>query len=267
MSSSNPYTPPPTPYFTNLGFGYSIAIALGFLFLLSTLILSSYLCCRTLRNRNNRHNRPQNNPNDPDGIVLPRVIFVAEDDDDERHRSDVVSGLDLNVINSYPKFPYSKDGGYDGTCSICLCEYKDSEMLRMMPECRHHFHLCCLDSWLKLNGSCPVCRNSPMPTPLSTPLQEVVPLAQYAADRSGRSHGPIQLSSLVDSLHLVLIHSRDKLVTEAVAFISACAFYSCISWFIAIECASLMPNSIYLDVESNLFQYLLFPVVHSGLPL
>ncbi|KAJ1396204.1 Zinc finger, RING-type [Sesbania bispinosa] len=59
-------------------------------------------------------------------------------------------------------------------------------MLRMMPECRHYFHLCCLDSWLKLNGSCPVCRNSPLPTPISTPLQEVVPLSHYPADRRAR---------------------------------------------------------------------------------
>ncbi|CAN1237448.1 RING-H2 finger protein ATL68 [Linum grandiflorum] len=71
-------------------------------------------------------------------------------------------------------------------CSICLCEYKDLEMMRMMPECRHFFHLTCLDAWLKLNGSCPVCRNSPLPTPLSTPLSEVVPLSQHAADRRRR---------------------------------------------------------------------------------
>ncbi|KAK7389886.1 hypothetical protein VNO78_25182 [Psophocarpus tetragonolobus] len=167
--------PPPTPYLTNIGFGYSIAIALGVLFLLSTLILSSYLCCRTLRRRRHQHT--------PDGIVLPRVIFVAEDD---HHHNDLASGLDQAVINSYPKFPYLKEAGYDPTCSICLCEYKDSEMLRMMPECRHYFHLCCLDPWLKLNGSCPVCRNSPMPTPLSTPLQEVVPLSHFAADSTAR---------------------------------------------------------------------------------
>ncbi|BAT98011.1 hypothetical protein VIGAN_09161200 [Vigna angularis var. angularis] len=187
MSSLNSFSPPPpTPYFTNLGFGYSIAIALGVLFLISTLILSSYLCCRTLRHRNNNHRRRRHNPHAPDGIVLPRVIFVAEDDDDGARQNDAVSGLEQSVINSYPKFPFAKDGGYDTTCSICLCEYKDSEMLRMMPECRHYFHLCCLDPWLKLNGSCPVCRNSPMPTPLSTPLQEVVPLSQYAADARGR---------------------------------------------------------------------------------
>ncbi|MBA0620597.1 hypothetical protein Godav_006298, partial [Gossypium davidsonii] len=63
-------------------------------------------------------------------------------------------------------------------CSICLCEYRESEMLRMMPECRHCFHVTCIDAWLKLNGSCPVCRNSPLPTPISTPLSEVVPLSQ-----------------------------------------------------------------------------------------
>ncbi|KAG4922493.1 hypothetical protein JHK86_051306 [Glycine max] len=171
-------------HFPHLGLGYSIAIALAFLFLLSTLLLSSYLCCRHNRRR---HTQTTASAAASDGgIVLPRVIFVAEDDDEDADACMVV-GLDQSVINSYPRFQFNKDSDarniINTTCSICLCEYKDSEMLRMMPECRHYFHLCCLDSWLKLNGSCPVCRNSPLPTPLSTPLQEVVPLSQYAADR------------------------------------------------------------------------------------
>lgn len=116
---------------------------------------------------------------------------MAEDEEDQGHdQGNVAVGLDQAVINSYPKFQFTKDGGVNGnnntTCSICLCEYKDLEMLRMMPECRHYFHLYCIDAWLKLNGSCPVCRNSPLPTPLSTPLSEVVPLSQYAADRRRR---------------------------------------------------------------------------------
>lgn len=166
----------------HLGLGYSIAIALAFLFLLSTLLLSSYLCCRHHRNRPTTTAAA---PSTTDGIILPRVVFVADDDDDGD--STVAVGLDQNVINSYPRFEFNRERDLarnnNTTCSICLCEYKDSEMLRMMPDCRHYFHLCCLDSWLKLNGSCPVCRNSPLPTPLSTPLQEVVPLSQYAADR------------------------------------------------------------------------------------
>ncbi|KAK2361887.1 RING-type E3 ubiquitin transferase [Trifolium repens] len=181
----------PHSYFTNLGLGYSIAITLAFLVLLATLILSFYLCCR------NNHN-PNNNPNNNNslnytdgGIVLRLDTFIAENDEENQlGEENTVMGLEDNVINSYPRFQFSRDSatvlGQNTTCSICLCEYKDSEMLRMMPECRHYFHLCCLDSWLKLNGSCPVCRNSPLPTPLSTPLQEVVPLSQYGDDRRRR---------------------------------------------------------------------------------
>lgn len=187
MTTTAPTSTNSSNYLTNLGHGYFIAIALGFLVLFSTLLLASYICCRIFRNRSFSSQNPTLNPNS-DGVILPRIIFVAEDDDNPQNDDDnAVVGLDQNVINSYPKFPYTKDlVNKETTCSICLCEYKESEMLRMMPECRHYFHLYCLDAWLKLNGSCPVCRNSPLPTPLSTPLQEVVPLSQYAADRRRR---------------------------------------------------------------------------------
>ncbi|XVF73111.1 hypothetical protein PTKIN_Ptkin12aG0175300 [Pterospermum kingtungense] len=185
--STSPSSPPPN-YFTNLGLGYSIAIALGVLVLLSTVLLASYICCRSSSSPP-RAFSPNPSPiaaANADGIILPRIIFVAEDEDNEN----VVVGLDQAVINSYPKFQFSKEAAaaasVNTTCSICLCEYRDLEMLRMMPECRHYFHASCIDAWLKLNGSCPICRNSPLPTPLSTPLSEVVPLSQYAADRRRR---------------------------------------------------------------------------------
>ncbi|KAG0237322.1 cytochrome c oxidase subunit 1 [Actinomortierella wolfii] len=45
----------------------------------------------------------------------------------------------------------------DATCSICLCEYEDDEELRKMP-CLHYFHKSCVDEWLKLHKSCPLCK-------------------------------------------------------------------------------------------------------------
>ncbi|KAF5193388.1 Ring-h2 finger protein atl68 [Thalictrum thalictroides] len=171
----------------NLGLGYAIAFALGFLVLLSTILLASYVCCRA-RNRSRSQN-PNPNASNSEGIVIPRIIFVAEDDEDEengRNSENSVAGLDQMVINSYPKFPYSKSKNLesgDSVCSICLCDYKDGEMLRMMPDCKHYFHLFCVDAWLRLHASCPVCRNSPLPTPLSTPLSELVPLSQYGDNR------------------------------------------------------------------------------------
>ncbi|KAK6918317.1 Zinc finger, RING-type [Dillenia turbinata] len=186
-SSSSPPSSS-TTYLTNLGLGYAIAIALGFLVLLSTVLLASYICCKISRNRRNPNLNPNSNTinlTSDNGIILPRIIFVAEDDDDSENNGNesVVVGLNQEVINSYPKFPYSKanllSGNGDSLCSICLCEYRENEMLRMMPDCRHYFHVTCLDAWLKLNASCPVCRNSPLPTPLSTPLSELVPLSRY----------------------------------------------------------------------------------------
>lgn len=181
---------------STIGLGYAIAIALGFLVLLSTLLLASYICCRSAASRRRRrqaranNSRNPNNDNIENGIYLPRIIFVAEDDEenDDALSQNATLGLDQVVINSYPKLIYSKRNGGSGNgndvvCPICLCEYKDGEMLRMMPDCKHYFHVMCLDAWLKLNASCPVCRNSPLPTPLSTPLSEVVPLSQYSDGR------------------------------------------------------------------------------------
>ncbi|KAL2552929.1 RING-H2 finger protein ATL68 [Forsythia ovata] len=138
------------------------------------------MCFRSAASRR-RRSADQNQPSSVDNSVyVPRIIFVAEDDNSQ---NDVV-GLDPAAINSYPKFVFSrKNGGNYTVCAICLCEYKDSEMLRMLPDCKHYFHVTCVDAWLNLNASCPVCRNSPLPTPQSTPLSEVVPLSQYSDGR------------------------------------------------------------------------------------
>lgn len=79
---------------------------------------------------------------------------------------DVTIGLPISIINSYDTFSFTKNNfdtvnnDYDTSCSICISDYKESEILRMMPHCRHYFHRNCVDTWLKVNGSCPICRNS-----------------------------------------------------------------------------------------------------------
>lgn len=42
------------------------------------------------------------------------------------------------------------------SCSICLCEYEDLDELRHLP-CDHYFHQECVDEWLKLKRTCPLC--------------------------------------------------------------------------------------------------------------
>lgn len=43
-------------------------------------------------------------------------------------------------------------------CCICLAKYADDDELRELP-CTHVFHVECVDKWLKINASCPLCKN------------------------------------------------------------------------------------------------------------
>ncbi|KAJ0914306.1 putative transcription factor C2H2 family [Helianthus annuus] len=45
----------------------------------------------------------------------------------------------------------------DAECCICLCMYDDGAELRELP-CCHHFHTTCIDKWLYINATCPLCK-------------------------------------------------------------------------------------------------------------
>ncbi|CAM8891740.1 unnamed protein product [Rhodiola kirilowii] len=148
------------------GFSYGVGISLGILLLITTITIASYFCARTSAN---------SSATSPSGAQHEGGNEVVLD-----------VGIDEATIKTYPKLLYSeakKEGrGLSMTtsstcCSICLADYKGSDVLRMLPECSHLFHVKCVDPWLRLHPTCPVCRTSPLPSPLSTPLAEVVPLA------------------------------------------------------------------------------------------
>ncbi|VVB06533.1 unnamed protein product [Arabis nemorensis] len=78
------------------------------------------------------------------------------------------TGLDDSTIESYKKVELGESrrlptGSNDTLCSICLSEYATKESVRCLPECEHCFHTECIDAWLKLHSSCPVCRSNPSP--------------------------------------------------------------------------------------------------------
>ncbi|KAK8982062.1 hypothetical protein V6N11_037240 [Hibiscus sabdariffa] len=77
----------------------------------------------------------------------------------------VVTGLDESTIESYEKIVVGESrrvpGPNDSTCPICLSEYLSQDTIRCIPECKHCFHVECIDEWLRVSSMCPVCRNSP----------------------------------------------------------------------------------------------------------
>ncbi|CAL4902475.1 unnamed protein product [Urochloa decumbens] len=70
------------------------------------------------------------------------------------------AGVPKPVIEALPFFRFATlRGARQGMeCSVCLARFDDADHLRLLPRCRHAFHLACVDRWLESNASCPLCR-------------------------------------------------------------------------------------------------------------
>ncbi|PIN02673.1 hypothetical protein CDL12_24816 [Handroanthus impetiginosus] len=70
------------------------------------------------------------------------------------------SGVDRKIIESLPMFRFSSlRGQKDGLeCAVCLTKFEPDEVLRLLPKCKHAFHVECVDTWLDAHSTCPLCR-------------------------------------------------------------------------------------------------------------
>lgn len=69
------------------------------------------------------------------------------------------TGLDPSLITSLPTFPFKQQQPHDSVeCTVCLSVLEDGELVRMLPNCKHSFHVGCIDTWLASHSTCPVCR-------------------------------------------------------------------------------------------------------------
>ncbi|XP_058208619.1 RING-H2 finger protein ATL40-like [Rhododendron vialii] len=80
------------------------------------------------------------------------------------------SGLNPAVIASLPIFAFKQTGHSDDTsgggtteCAVCLSFLEDGEMVRILPNCKHTFHVDCVDKWLTSQSTCPICRTGAEP--------------------------------------------------------------------------------------------------------
>ncbi|ESR58400.1 RING-type domain-containing protein [Citrus sinensis] len=112
-----------------------------------------------------------------------------------------INGLEPVLVAAIPTMKFNQEAFKsveDAECSICLGEYQDKEVLRIMPQCGHSFHLACIDIWLRKKTTCPVCR-----LPLQDPL--------------GRKHAreaTFSMAQAVDSPETSINHSRQWLLTH-----------------------------------------------------
>ncbi|OVA09820.1 zinc finger protein [Macleaya cordata] len=59
-------------------------------------------------------------------------------------------------IDAMPKVEITEENG-DLECAICLEGWEIGGEAREMP-CKHRYHSNCIEKWLGIHGSCPVCR-------------------------------------------------------------------------------------------------------------
>lgn len=79
-------------------------------------------------------------------------------------------GLHPSILSTFPSFTYSevkshKIGKGALECAVCLDEFTDEEIIKLLPKCDHVFHLDCIDAWLRSHITCPVCRANLDPDP------------------------------------------------------------------------------------------------------
>lgn len=153
-----------------------VAYSIGFsVIVIVVLLIVSYISYKLNRawgcNDTNRgHTTSSSSTSSPHPVA--GAVMIVPTPLGWRRRGGGGGGIDEAALVNYPKFMYSQaklikgdDPVIASGCSICLADYKDSDMLRLLPECGHLFHLDCIDPWLKLHPTCPICRSSPLPTP------------------------------------------------------------------------------------------------------
>ncbi|XP_057993132.1 putative RING-H2 finger protein ATL19 [Hevea brasiliensis] len=99
-------------------------------------------------------------------LELGRFIY---DQDLESHEEEILDELPSNMENEVarmqfidwllPSVKYGEEmKSKHEDCAICLDDYKDGDLCRIFPLCKHIFHPNCIDVWLEKNLTCPICR-------------------------------------------------------------------------------------------------------------
>ncbi|CAH8328616.1 unnamed protein product [Eruca vesicaria subsp. sativa] len=95
------------------------------------------------------------------------MVFFAADPSPAAATAVASRGLDAAVMKSLPVFAFSESTHGDLTeCAVCLSEFEEGESGRVLPNCKHTFHVECIDMWFHSHSTCPLCRSLVEATPV-----------------------------------------------------------------------------------------------------
>ncbi|XP_073009318.1 RING-H2 finger protein ATL1-like [Typha latifolia] len=207
------------PSSSGTSFPIPVAIAIGFVATLVVLIGYYLFVLRFWLNGRHpglRQLSPTSRRGRSDDDHMPSVFFVDEDEE---------QGVDPSIVNSIPivKFrksrvpePNPKTSCHE--CAVCLSEFQEEDSLKLLPSCSHAFHIQCIDTWLRTNVNCPLCRanvSKPIPLHVQASISQQLSneqIARAAAEASNQSPGDRNWRKIskVESMRDVSIDVRDK---------------------------------------------------------
>ncbi|GLT59979.1 hypothetical protein SLA2020_327720 [Shorea laevis] len=76
-------------------------------------------------------------------VILPAVVIVA-------------AWWNRGFKTWYRNISRRSSGDVD--CIVCLSKICRGEKVRMLPLCHHCFHGNCIEAWLQVSPTCPLCR-------------------------------------------------------------------------------------------------------------
>ncbi|KAG2309492.1 hypothetical protein Bca52824_029240 [Brassica carinata] len=127
-------------------------------------------------------------------------------------------GLDSTVIASLPTFTVGavSDAASTTECAVCLSVFEEQDTARELPNCRHVFHVDCVDTWLTTCSTCPVCRTEVQPRPRLEPEPREGPVGGGASPPTAQPslEEAVRLNTLsvsrLDSFRRILTRERSS---------------------------------------------------------
>ncbi|KAF7803362.1 E3 ubiquitin-protein ligase ATL41 [Senna tora] len=151
-----------------LSTGLKAMLAAAFsLFTILILVIAFHWILRRRRNR-----QLQRRLHDHLVHQIGSQIAPIDADEDPRfpanHHHHQRKGLEASVIASLPKVSYKETERFGRAessmeCSVCLVTIGEDATVRVLPNCKHLFHVDCVDKWFGSNTTCPICRTQAEP--------------------------------------------------------------------------------------------------------
>ncbi|GJQ08596.1 hypothetical protein GpartN1_g387.t1 [Galdieria partita] len=88
-------------------------------------------------------------------LFIRLLLPYAESTQRRRGRAATAEQINHLPCSSYVRGSFEREE--DTSCVICLTDYIEGDMIRHLP-CKHHYHKKCIDEWLALDKSCPLCK-------------------------------------------------------------------------------------------------------------